>query len=79
VLRRIVDDERLIKREYNSAFLLVHYFGYLNRNPTDPPDKNLEGFNYWRRILDSSRDYRSISRAFLESDEYRRREIRSVP
>jgi len=76
VLRKIVDDERLIKREYNSAFLLVHYFGYLNRNPTDPPDKNLDGFNYWRRILDSSRDYRSISRAFLESEEYRKREIR---
>jgi len=58
---------------------LVHYFGYLNRNPTDLPDTNLEGFNYWRRILDSSRDYRSISRAFLESEEYRKREIRAVP
>jgi len=58
---------------------LVHYFGYLNRNPTDLPDTSLEGFNYWRRILDSSRDYRSISRAFLESEEYRKREIRAVP
>ena len=76
VLRKIVDDKRLIRREYNSAFILVHYFGYLNRNPTEPPDTNLEGFKYWRRILDSSRDYRSISRAFLESEEYRNREIR---
>lgn len=76
VLRKIVDDKRLIRREYNSAFVLVHYFGYLNRNPTDSPDTNLEGFKYWRRILDSSRDYRSISRAFLESEEYRKREIR---
>jgi hypothetical protein len=79
VVRKIVDDKRLYRREYNSAFVLVHYFGYLDRNPTDLPDTNLEGFNYWRRILDSSRDYRSISRAFLESEEYRKREIRAVP
>ena len=79
VLRKVIDDKRLFAREYNSAFLLVHYFGYLNRNPTDLPDTSLEGFNYWRRILDSSRDYRSISRAFLESEEYRKREIRAVP
>jgi len=76
VFRKIVEDKRLYRREYNSAFLLVHYFGYLNRNPADEPDSSMNGFNYWRRILDSSRDYRSISRAFLESEEYKKRELR---
>jgi len=33
----------------------------------------VDGLNYWRRILDESGDYRSLSRAFLESDEYQKR------
>jgi hypothetical protein len=76
VLRKIVDDAHFYNREYNTAFVLMHYFGYLRRNPGDPPDLGLEGLNYWRDILDKSKDYRSISRAFLESEEYKRREIR---
>ena len=73
VLSRVVEAPELYRREYNTAFVLVHYFGYLGRNPGDGSDKGLEGLNYWRSILDESGDYRSISRAFLESDEYRKR------
>ena len=76
VLRKIVDNRELYKREYNTAFVLTHYYGYLDRNPNDPPDSGLEGLNYWRSILDNSKDYRSISRAFLESNEYKKRPIR---
>jgi hypothetical protein len=76
VLRRIVDDKQFYKAEYNSAFVLVHFFGYLDRNPADPPDHDLNGFYYWRDILDKSGDYGSISRAFLESDEYKRRPVK---
>jgi hypothetical protein len=72
-LNRVVEASELYQREYNTAFVLVHYFGYLGRNPGDGSDKGLEGLNYWRTILDESGDYRSISRAFLESDEYRKR------
>ena len=43
----------------------AHFFGYLGRDP-DP-----EGFNFWLGVLSRNRDYRSLSRAFMESDEYK--------
>ncbi|MFN2532123.1 MAG: hypothetical protein ABR555_12585 [Pyrinomonadaceae bacterium] len=69
-LQKIVATKELYGREYNKAYVLVHYFGYLGRNPDDPPDSNYLGFEYWKKILDDSGDYRSLSRAFLESHEY---------
>jgi hypothetical protein len=71
VLSRIVEAPEVYRREYNTAFVLVHYFGYLRRNPGDAPDTGLGGLNHWRAILDESGDYRSVSRAFLESGEYK--------
>ena len=57
--------------------VLVHYFGYLRRNPDDAPDFDLKGLNFWRDRLDGWGDYRTISRAFIESLEYK--ELRPVP
>jgi hypothetical protein len=59
--------------DYDAAFLLMHYFGYLHRNPDDPPDNSLAGYDYWLGILKRTHDYRSLTRAFLESSEYRDR------
>jgi len=70
-LLNVVEDKGFYAREYNNAYVLVHYFGYLRRNPDDAPDFDLKGFNFWRDHLNSSGDYRTISMAFLESDEYR--------
>jgi hypothetical protein len=61
------------KDEYNEAYILVHYFGYLHRNPDDPPDNNLAGFNYWLSDLNRTGDYRTVSRVFIESGEYKKR------
>jgi len=72
ILQRISVDRRLVSREYNAAYVLCHYFGYLKRNPDEAPDRDLTGYNFWRRQLDRTRDYRGITRAFLESDEYKR-------
>jgi hypothetical protein len=36
------------------------------------PDRDLRGLNFWRDSLDRWGDYRSISRAFLESNEYKK-------
>jgi hypothetical protein len=74
VLRRIASDSRLVSREYNAGYVLCHYFGYLKRNPDEGPDRDLTGYDFWRQQLDRTRDYRGITRAFLESDEYRRQE-----
>lgn len=70
-LLRIVEDKDFSKREYRNAYVLTHFFGYLRRNPDDAPDFDLKGFNFWRDRLNSWGDYRTISMAFIESDEYR--------
>lgn len=69
-LLRIVEDGSFFKREYNTAYVLMNFFGYLRRNPDDPPDKDLSGLNFWRDNLDLWGDYPNISRAFVESIEY---------
>jgi hypothetical protein len=75
-LLRAVEDEGFYAREYDTAFVLVHFFAYLGRDPDDPPDRDLGGLYFWRDILERSGDYRSLSRAFLESDEYKARPVR---
>jgi len=70
-LLSVIADRGFYASEYNNAYVLVHFFGYLRRNPDDAPDFDLKGFNFWRDRLNSWGDYRTISMAFLESDEYR--------
>lgn len=69
-LLSIVEDKSLFAREYNTAYVLVHFFGYLRRNPDDPPDGDLRGLIFWRENLDLWSDYPNISRAFIDSIEY---------
>ncbi len=70
VLLKIISNERLIQRERNSALLLLHYFGYLRRNPNDSPDNNWDGFNYWKGELDKGGEPERVTRAFMLSGEY---------
>jgi hypothetical protein len=74
ILRRIAENRTLYRNEYNPAYILLHYFAYLRRNPDDPPDKNLDGFNFWLTDLNRTHDYRSVSRVFIESGEYKERQ-----
>lgn len=60
-------------REYDTAYVLVHFFGYLGRDPGAPPGRDLSSPDYWRGVPGRTGDYRSISRAFLESGEYKGR------
>ncbi|HEX8137887.1 MAG TPA: hypothetical protein VF544_09885 [Pyrinomonadaceae bacterium] len=71
MLQRIADNGQLYRKEYNAAYVLVHYFGYLRRDPEGAPDGELAGFNFWLGNLNRTGDYRSLSRAFLESVEYK--------
>lgn len=64
VLRRISDHSQFIARDYNDAYVRLHYFGFLRRDPQD---------DFWLRDLNRTGDYRSLTRAFLESDEYKQR------
>lgn len=64
------------EHESNRAFVLMQYFGYLQRNPNDAPDSNYAGWNFWLSKLDQfNGDYRAAEmvKAFISSTEYRSR------
>jgi len=56
----------------------MQYFGYLRRNPNDPPEPTLDfqGYNFWLNKLNQfNGDFRAAEmvKAFLVSTEYRQR------
>jgi len=76
VLRRVADNQDLKNRENNRAFVLMEYFGYLRRNPDDPPDNNLNGYNFWLNKLNQFNGNfidAEMVKAFITSPEYRQR------
>ena len=77
-MRRVADNGTLVQQEFNRAFVLMQYFGYLRRNPNDSPEATLDfqGYNFWLNKLDSfNGNYiqAEMVKAFLASIEYRRR------
>ncbi|HEX8355688.1 MAG TPA: TIGR03118 family protein [Pyrinomonadaceae bacterium] len=76
VLRKVAEAEELQAREFNRAFVLMQYFGYLRRNPNDPPDEDFSGYNFWLDKLNAfNGNYiqAEMVRAFITSAEYRQR------
>ena len=77
-LRRVAENSTLQQQEFNRAFVLMQYFGYLRRNPNDPPEPTLDfqGYNFWLNKLNqfngSFQDAEMV-KAFLVSTEYRQR------
>jgi hypothetical protein len=51
-LRNVADSSSVYNKQYNSAFVLMQYFGYLRRNPDDPPDRGFGGYDFWLSKLD---------------------------
>ena len=75
-LRLIAEWDRFRRAEFNRAFVLMEYFGYLRRNPDDSPDNNLNGFNFWLAKLDQFNGnfvQADMVKAFIKSTEYRGR------
>ncbi len=76
VMRRVAENQTLFTREFNRAFVLMQYFGYLRRNPDDPPDNNVNGYNFWLGKLNQfGGNYQAAEmvKAFIVSSEYRQR------
>src|SRR3989442_1103530 len=76
VMRRVAENQTLYTREFNRAFVLMQYFGYLRRNPDDPPDNNVSGYNFWLGKLNQfGGNYQAAEmvKAFIVSSEYRSR------
>ena len=75
-LRRVAENGTLAQQEFNRAFVLMQYFGYLKRNPNDAPDTDYQGYNFWLNKLNSfNGDFVSADmvKAFVTSIEYRQR------
>jgi hypothetical protein len=79
----------VFNKQYNPAFVLTQYLGYLRRSPSDAPDNNYDGFDFWLNKLNAFsspgedvRDSQTAQRrvlgaqmitAFITSTEYRQR------
>ncbi|PYS58396.1 MAG: hypothetical protein DMF74_23965, partial [Acidobacteria bacterium] len=77
-LRRVAENTTLVQLEFNRALVLMQYYGYLRRNPNDPPEPTLDfqGYNFWLNKLNSSKgDFvnAEMVKAFITSIEYRHR------
>ena len=74
----VAQDSSFAQSETNHAFVLMEYFGYLRRNPNDPPEMglNFNGYNFWLNKLNSfGGDFQQAEmvKAFITSFEYRQR------
>jgi len=56
-----------MKRLGNRSFVILHYFGYLRR---DPDGNRVDG---WTDMLDRSGDAARVTEGFINSLEYRQR------
>jgi len=75
-LRQVAEDQDLYNAEFNRAFVLTEYMGYLRRNPNDLPDSDYTGYEFWLNKLNQfNGDYinAEMVKAFISSSEYRQR------
>ena len=75
-LRRVAQNSVLGQQEFNKAFVLMEYFGYLRRNPNEAPDNNFGGYNFWLTKLNQFNGNfvnAEMVKAFITSGEYRQR------
>jgi aldose sugar dehydrogenase len=76
VLLEIADNATFKRQQLNRAFVLMEYFGYLRRNPDDPPDGHLGGYFFWLGKLEEFNGNfvaAEMVKAFITSTEYRAR------
>ena len=69
VLRKVADNAVFRGREYNPAFVLMQYFGYLHRDP-EPG-----GYLFWLDVLNNKDpgNFRGMVCSFITSAEYQQR------
>ena len=75
-LRQVAENQNLYKAEFNRAFVLVQYFGYLRRNPNEGRDTDYSGYDYWLNKLNEFNGNfvnADMVKAFIVSSEYRGR------
>jgi hypothetical protein len=46
-LKSVIESDTVFNNQYNSAFVLMQYFGYLRRDADDLPNTNFDGYDFW--------------------------------
>jgi hypothetical protein len=72
----VVNEPAFRQGVFSESFVLMEYFGYLRRSPSDPPDANFDGYNFWLGKLNQFGGNfvdAEMVKAFLVSGEYRQR------
>ena len=75
-LRQVAENQNLSSTEFNRAFVLMQFFGYLRRNPNDSPDSDFTGYDFWLTKLNQFNGNfvnAEMVKAFITSTEYRQR------
>ncbi|PYS73895.1 MAG: hypothetical protein DMF69_03545, partial [Acidobacteria bacterium] len=76
VLRGVAETAVFSQQEFNRAFVLMQYFGYLRRDPNVAPDSDFAGYEFWLAKLNQFNGNfidAEMVKAFLVSSEYRHR------
>src|SRR3989441_13227282 len=75
-LRQVAENQNLYNAEFNRAFVLMQFYGYLRRNPNDSPDSDYTGYDFWLAKLNQFNGNfvnAEMVKAFISSTEYRQR------
>jgi hypothetical protein len=73
-VRQVAEDADLLSAEFNRAFVLMQYFGYLRRDPNSGPDADYSGYDFWlSKLIQFHGNYldAEMVKAFITSSEYR--------
>ena len=76
VLRAVAEDQDLVNAEFNRAFVLMQYYGYLRRDPNSGQDTDYTGYDFWLTKLNQfNGNYinAEMVKAFISSIEYTNR------
>jgi hypothetical protein len=72
----VAEDADLNTAEFNRAFVLMQFYGYLRRNPNDAPDTDYTGYDFWLGKLNQFNGNfvnAEMVKAFIVSGEYKQR------
>ena len=75
-LRDVAENSSFNQQEFNRAFVLMQFLGYLQRNPNEAPDADYTGYDFWLTKLNQFNGNfadAEMVKAFIVSGEYRAR------
>ena len=75
-LRDVAENATLNSQEFNRAFVLMQFFGYLRRDPNSGQDTDYTGYDFWLTKLNQFNGNfvaAETVKAFITSAEYRQR------